>query len=211
MKPLICFCWFPLSDHHWSAAKNVVLPLWCQMRWALESTCIVLACAFANGLELLCPSFILQWAGIPPPMFHFAMGWNSSAHVLSWISPSIFLSQWSGCRHHAAGLKSTRERDEEIWLFLLTPALCFHVRGSWRGSSQASPSSIVAADDDYLDHSLRLRRGGILECGRQHRKHVIMGSCHAMHVMVGSWVCNESCNWAYGCHVMEHVMEWCWM
>ena len=44
-------------------------------------TCIVLACAFANGLELLRSCFISQWAGIAPPMLHFAMGWNYSAHV----------------------------------------------------------------------------------------------------------------------------------
>ena len=32
-------------------------------------------------MELLRPCFVSQWAGIAPPMFHFAMGWNRSAHV----------------------------------------------------------------------------------------------------------------------------------
>ena len=41
-----------------------------------------------------------EWAGIAPPMFHFAMGWNCSAHVsfhngLELLSP-CFISQWAG-------------------------------------------------------------------------------------------------------------------
>jgi hypothetical protein len=29
-----------------------------------------------NWLEFICPCFILQWAGMDLPKFHFAMGWN---------------------------------------------------------------------------------------------------------------------------------------
>ena len=48
--------------------------------------------SFRNGLELLRPCFISQWAGVAPPMFRFAMGWSRSAHVfvlyfaVAWIS-----------------------------------------------------------------------------------------------------------------------------
>ena len=163
--------------------------LWCQMRWAinLESACIILACAFANGLELLRPSFILQWAGIPPSMFHFAMGWNSSAHVLSWISPSIFLSQWSGCSRSEV---DQRKRWGDL-IILTDSSPVFSCSGQLKRILSSKP---------LINHCSRRRLSS--------RKHVIMGSCHAMHVMVGSWVCNESCNWACRCHVIEHVMGW---
>ena len=41
-----------------------------------------------------------KWAGIAPLMFHFAMGWNCSAHAsfrnrLESLSP-CFISQWAG-------------------------------------------------------------------------------------------------------------------
>ena len=54
--------------------------------------------SFRNGLELLRPCFISQWAGITPPMFHFAMGWYCSAHVLScWCSTGLLFLCLMSC------------------------------------------------------------------------------------------------------------------
>ena len=56
--------------------------------------------SFRNVLESLRPCFISQWAGIAPPVFHFAMGWSRSAHVsfrngLESLRP-CFVLQWAG-------------------------------------------------------------------------------------------------------------------
>ena len=55
--------------------------------------------SFSN-VELLRPCFVSQCAGIAPPVFHFAMGWNCSAHVsfrngLELLRP-CFVSQLAG-------------------------------------------------------------------------------------------------------------------
>ena len=115
--------------------------------------------SFLDGLDATSPFFFSQWSGCNQFIFLFLVVWMQPVHFsflggLDATSP-FFFSRWSGFSRS----KSTRERDEELWLFLLTPALCFHVWGSWGGSFRASPSSIVADDDDYLEHRWRLRRG----------------------------------------------------
>ncbi len=106
---------------------------------------------FRCGLEFRAFCISL-WLRVPSYLY-FAVAWSSE---LSFVSGLIYpgdslFCPWSGL--------STREWNVELWLSLLTLALCFHVQGGWGGSSGASPSSIIAADHDDLERQRRLRRG----------------------------------------------------
>ena len=97
-----------------------------------------------------------KWAGIAPPMFHFAMGWNCSAHVsfrngLELLHP-CFISQWAGVAppmfHFAMGWNCSARVSFRNGLELLRP--CFI--SQWAGI--APPVFRFAIGWNYSAHLL---------------------------------------------------------
>ena len=162
---------------------------WWQMRWAFELTCIVLAWAFAKDFQCSClffhfefcwaldpfwvlrgirysnPCWVLQGVGYSYPFWvWFHSSFVMTGTVATFYSSFVMTGTVATLNSSFVYLYLTVAWSSKLLVFhcglsLLTLALCFLVQGGWEGSSRASPSSIIAADNDDLEHQLRLGRG----------------------------------------------------